>query len=554
MRIGPRLRRPLVKDAVLLAGLVAVVGFLWGRAAGSMWYWTDEGISVGIASHPFGDIPTLLRQDGSPPLYYLLLHVWMKLFGTSEASTHTLSLLFSMATVPAALWGGWSLYGRRAGWMCALLAALNPFLATYSSETRMYSMVVLLGLLATGSFVHAFVFGRRRYLAAFAVFLTLLLYTHNWGLLFGVGAVLALVPCVLFNSDRKRLMVDATLSFGFVALAYAPWLPTLLYQRGQELQPWAFPVTLQAARAEIVGLFGGGDILGTAAAVVLGAGVASGLVVMLRMPLSRSAVGIIAAAVLVAVVISGGWITSVWVYRYLAAVVGPLILVAGAGLAGGGRTALAALWVVALATAPIATKGASHHKSNSGALGDQAGRQLRAGDLVISTDPHVVPLLAHYLPSGVRYVTTSGPVADEGIVDWRKMTDRLRDGQPATTLPPLMESLPRSAHVLLTCPPVPAVRQSARLGGTAGAAPTASPAPATSPSGAPAPAAAAPSVVTQTVPAPSSTNEFHALTRQRCLETAGMLLSDPRFQLQMTLEAPADSLITPVDGYLFTKR
>ena len=77
-------------------------------------YWIDEGLSVGISSHPFFDVPGLLRQDGSPPLYYLLLHGWMDVFGTDEASTHALSLLFALLMVPAALWAGWSLFGRRA--------------------------------------------------------------------------------------------------------------------------------------------------------------------------------------------------------------------------------------------------------------------------------------------------------------------------------------------------------------------------------------------------------------------------------------------------------
>ena len=36
-------------------------------------FWIDEGLSVGIADRPIGDIPGVLRQDGSPPLYYLLL-------------------------------------------------------------------------------------------------------------------------------------------------------------------------------------------------------------------------------------------------------------------------------------------------------------------------------------------------------------------------------------------------------------------------------------------------------------------------------------------------
>ncbi len=118
---------------VLLLGALA---FLWSRA-GDVWYWIDEGISIGIASQPIARIPELLTQDGAPPLYYVFLHVWMGLFGTSEATTHVLSLLFALATVPAALWAGWSLFGRRTGWVCAALAALSPYLAYYANETRM---------------------------------------------------------------------------------------------------------------------------------------------------------------------------------------------------------------------------------------------------------------------------------------------------------------------------------------------------------------------------------------------------------------------------------
>ena len=36
-------------------------------------FWIDEGLSVGIADRPLTDIPGVLRQDGSPPLYYVLL-------------------------------------------------------------------------------------------------------------------------------------------------------------------------------------------------------------------------------------------------------------------------------------------------------------------------------------------------------------------------------------------------------------------------------------------------------------------------------------------------
>src|SRR4051794_23668457 len=132
---------PAVVAAGTLAVLVAASALLrTGSIAGP--FWIDEGLSVGIASHSLTDIPGLLRQDGSPPLYYMLLHVWMSSFGSGEAATHTLSLLFALLAVPVALWAGWSLFGRRAGVVAAVLAAVNPVLSAYAQETRMYSLLL----------------------------------------------------------------------------------------------------------------------------------------------------------------------------------------------------------------------------------------------------------------------------------------------------------------------------------------------------------------------------------------------------------------------------
>src|SRR5918999_4973923 len=87
-------------------------------------YWIDEAIAVGIASHEPDEIPALLRQDGSPPLYYLLLHGWMALVGDGEAATRALSLVFAAAAVPAAWWAG----GGRA----AAFVSVCPFLTYYA--------------------------------------------------------------------------------------------------------------------------------------------------------------------------------------------------------------------------------------------------------------------------------------------------------------------------------------------------------------------------------------------------------------------------------------
>ena len=68
--------------------------------------WLDEAISVDIAQLGPGGILTALRQDGHPPLYYLLLHGWMEVLGDSAGSARALSAVFSIATIPLAWFAG----------------------------------------------------------------------------------------------------------------------------------------------------------------------------------------------------------------------------------------------------------------------------------------------------------------------------------------------------------------------------------------------------------------------------------------------------------------
>src|SRR5215208_7724520 len=82
-------------------------------------FWIDEGLSTGIADRPLTDIPGILRQDGSPPLYYGLLHIWISLTNSGERATHTLSLIFALAAIPLAFWAAGLVFGRRAAWFAA---------------------------------------------------------------------------------------------------------------------------------------------------------------------------------------------------------------------------------------------------------------------------------------------------------------------------------------------------------------------------------------------------------------------------------------------------
>ena len=139
-----RLDRATIAIAAGLLAVTVLSLYLRTRAIGAG-FWMDEGLSVGIASHDLLDIPGTLRQDGSPPLYYMLLHVWMDAFGSTEARTHVLSLLFATASIPAGLWVGWSLFGRRAGVILMALCGLNAFLTSHYVGAWAEWMVRILG-------------------------------------------------------------------------------------------------------------------------------------------------------------------------------------------------------------------------------------------------------------------------------------------------------------------------------------------------------------------------------------------------------------------------
>jgi uncharacterized membrane protein len=326
----------------VVAGLVAltalaVVFRLEGRG---MSFWLDEGLSVGISSHPLTDIPGLLRQDGSPPLYYLVLRLWMLVFGTSEEAVRALSLLFALVTIPVAFWSADGLFGRRAAWGAAVLTATSSYLVYYSREARMYTLLVLLVLVCVTAFTHAFVFGRRRWLPVVALSLTGALYTHNWGLYLALGLAAAAGLAVVATTDRRRLLLDGAAVTAAVAVLYAPWVPVLVYQAANTGAPWS--------RTPDDGILIAFALVGLPALVAQ----------VRRWRAGGEALAAAALAVVVGVSLALSWLASLlepaWAGRYFGVFLPPVILLMALGLARERRRGLVALGLIAfLAVEPF---------------------------------------------------------------------------------------------------------------------------------------------------------------------------------------------------------
>ncbi len=427
-----------MRIALALAGLTAA-SLLLRTGALDAGYWIDEAISVGIATHPAGAIPGVLRLDGSPPLYYLLLHAWIEVAGTGEAATRLLSLGFALLAVPVAWWAGTAAGGRRAGALAAACAAGCPFLTAYAQETRMYSLVAVLSLLAGGSFVLAFLRGRRRHVALLGLWLALLLYTHSWAVF--LVAAMAAAWLALWRDGRVAGRDGLLLAAG-LAVAYAPWVPSLLFQAAHTGSPWASRPPLYWALAVPGGLFG------YVAAPLLCAAVA----LAWRHRPAGDAARVLAIVALAGVALAWLWsqVEPSWSPRYAAVLFGPFVLAGAAVLARGGTPATAAALVVVAAI--WAVGGAPEAKSNARRIAAVVEPSLRPGDLVVSTQPEQVPVLHRYLPRGVRYLTPLGPVGDPRLTDWRDGLARLRRGQAWRRLDPVLDRLPAGRRVVLVTP------------------------------------------------------------------------------------------------------
>jgi mannosyltransferase len=346
----------------------------------------------------------------------------------------------------------WSLFGRRAGLFAAVLFALNPFITAYSQETRMYTLMALLGLLATGAFIHGFIYRRRRYLILFAICQALMLYTHAWGIFFGAGAALALIPVWANSSDHRGLLRDALYAFGGAAVLFLPWLPTLVYQATHTGSPWDtapnFGAPVQISRNLM-----GGDR--ATAALVLAAAIGLAPLWLKTARRSRSGLSMWVLIIIPLGTLGFGWVVSrfspAWQYRYFAPILAAFLLLAAWGLARARGVGLIALVLVVIFWFNPASY-TPQYKSDMRDVAAEMAPHLHAGDLVILGQPEQVPLAWYYLPGGLRFADTTGLSADPQSMNWVHALKRLENARPATTLGSLLATVRPGQQVLYIRP------------------------------------------------------------------------------------------------------
>ncbi len=430
-----------VTRVVLLVGAVcAVAAGLTLRFWTKSDLWLDEALTVSIARKPLHELPAYLKRDGAPPLFYVLLHGWTGIFGTSNLAVRALPGVIGVATLPLAWLAGKRLAGRWAAGAAMLLVATSPFAIRYATEARMYSLVALLTALGYLALDRALRHPRLGNLTAVAAVTALLLYTHYWAFyLLGVTMIWLAYQSWLGRPQWHRGARAALLAGAVGCVAFLPWVPIFLFQSAHTGTPWATPATFAAMVSAVASFAGGSTSEGRALALVFFALIGLGLfgratdrihveLDIRTRPLGRP-LAVVVLATLTAAVIGGLATASAFDSRYASVVFIPLILMVSLGVTvfrdRHVRVGIVTLAVVLGLVASVSN--VTTNRTQAGEVAAAIDASGAPGDVVVYCPDQLGPAVNRILPVG-RYQQVAFPRGGgPEFIDWVDYASAVRN-------------------------------------------------------------------------------------------------------------------------------
>jgi len=141
----------------------------------------DEPFSIFHAQFDLKSLFGILPYENNPPLFYLLLHFWIKAFGISPISVRFLPMVFSVLTVPVLYKLGIRFYDISVAVLVSVLFTFSNYHLLFSHDTRVYSLFGLLTCISFYAFFSIITNKQKKYNLIWVFANVLLLYAHFFG-------------------------------------------------------------------------------------------------------------------------------------------------------------------------------------------------------------------------------------------------------------------------------------------------------------------------------------------------------------------------------------
>lgn len=404
--------------------------------------WLDEALSVNIAELPVGDLLEALKHDGHPPLYYLLLHYWMELVGDGDVAVRALSGLFAVASLPLVYLAGRRLAGPVAGRWALVVAATSPYMVRYATETRMYSLVMLLVLAGYLLLLDALDRPTWPRLLGLALISGLLMLTHYWAFFLVAAVCMLLVVSAWRRPGERGASLRALVALAAGGLLFLPWLGSFLYQSANTGTPWADPMRPTSVVQTILTDLGGGSVIeaslyGSAVVVLLALALfvarSQGHEVTLDLrttPVVRREMAVVGLVVAIGSLV--GLATAATFQSRYAAVIVPLLLLAVAvGIARLTGVARLAVGLVYLGLSGLGLVWVNYYQRTQSADVAAAVRsRAQPGDVVVYCPDQLGPDYSREMPDGLEQLAYPMLTSPERV-DWVDYAERNEAADPA---------------------------------------------------------------------------------------------------------------------------
>ncbi len=228
MPSAPTSSRPRgLRKVTLLASIMVLSAAVLFFQLDAKSLWIDEYSNVLIASQPSLSAVTRGVLEGfqrQPPAYFWILHLWIRLVGSSDLSVRVLGALMALISVALAFQVARHLEGEAVGLLAALLLAASPTFVLYARMARYYLPTLLLGLASCALFLHlaATTPGRLRFIwLAYTTCNTALVLTSY----VAAAALICQLACVIVMFRSKGSLLTPWLaSLAATGACVAAWL------------------------------------------------------------------------------------------------------------------------------------------------------------------------------------------------------------------------------------------------------------------------------------------------------------------------------------------
>jgi hypothetical protein len=243
----------------LILAIVALGTFLRVDGVVRKSLWVDEVSTANRVSKPWKEMIGDLTYSPFPPLYYITLWGWVRIWGISDFSIRLLSVVVGVVAPPLVyvLWR--PIVGRGAARWTLVLSALSAYHIQLSQDAKMYGLVWIFSAVSCGSFLRALWTSPRStvFLAAYCATTSCLILTSYVGIAsFAVQGLYCLGLLLLRPACRRNVALMLVAMWIAVQPSFL-WASSTMRAVTQRIGvAWIPPASLTRAPRDIYRLIG----------------------------------------------------------------------------------------------------------------------------------------------------------------------------------------------------------------------------------------------------------------------------------------------------------